>query len=144
MVKPSNGKYSVLLVDDSDVERLVLKSVLLENAKLQLVGEARNGDEAIAYLGGNAAFNDREKHPFPDLLLLDLEMPGKSGFDVLAWLQTQSFETLSVVVLSALSLPENIMKCTALGADAYHQKSPLRTRQLEMLRKVEDLLDVSH
>jgi CheY-like chemotaxis protein len=144
MVRYSNGKYTVLLVDDSDVERLVLKSVLHGNPKLQVVGEACNGDEAIAYLGGEAAFSDREKHPFPDLLLLDLEMPGKSGFDVLAWLQAQSFDALSVVVLSALSLPENIMKCTALGADAYHQKTPLKTHQLEMMRKIEDLLDVTH
>lgn len=144
MVNSLNGKYTVLLVDDSDVQRLVLKSVLRENPKLQVVGEACDGDEAIAYLSGNATFNDREKHPFPDLMLLDLEMPGKSGFDVLAWLQTQSFDALSVVVLSALSLPENIMKCTALGADAYHQKTAHKIHQLEMLRKIEDLLDVSH
>ncbi|MDB6122990.1 MAG: putative response regulator, CheY [Pedosphaera sp.] len=135
--------YTVLVVDDSSVQRLVLRNILGTNPKLVVVGEACDGNEAIAYLSGEAQFGDSEIYPFPDLLLLDLEMPEKTGFDVLKWLQTQSFENLMVVVLSGLSLPANIIECTALGADAYHQKSSSKAEQLVMLQKIEALLDAS-
>jgi len=56
--------------------------------------------ETIAYFKGHGPFNDRNSFPLPDLLLLDLTMPKKDGFEVLEWLGTQPLEKLSVVVLT--------------------------------------------
>ncbi|RUO92300.1 DNA-binding response regulator [Corallococcus sp. AB018] len=63
----------VLIVDDEPLARQRLKDLLAEAPDMQLVGECRNGHEAIAAIGAER----------PDLVLLDVEMPGPDGFGVL-------------------------------------------------------------
>jgi two-component system LytT family response regulator len=63
----------VLIVDDEPLARQRLKDLLAEASDMQLVGECRNGHEAIAAIGAER----------PDLVLLDVEMPGPDGFGVL-------------------------------------------------------------
>jgi len=82
-------------------------------------------------------YSDREKYPFPDLMLLDLKMPRKTGYEVLAWLQTHAFEKLKVVVLSGSFLPEDVAKSLELGAHAYHMKSALGPGQTALIEKLE-------
>jgi len=91
--------YLVLVADDSEDDRLLMKQALRRAKRLELAGEVTNGREAIAYLSGHADFGDREKFPLPDLLLLDLKMPHKDGFEVLQWLQSESLDNMTVVAL---------------------------------------------
>ncbi|MDB6064883.1 MAG: response regulator receiver protein [Pedosphaera sp.] len=141
MTQPSKEKYRVLLVDDSDADRFFLRRALKDNQKLAVIAEVEDGEEAMRYLGGVGGFSDRQKYPFPDLVLLDLKMPRATGFEVLAWLQTQSFDGLKVVVLSGSYLPEDIARARDLGADAYHVKTALNPEQEIMIRQIEILLD---
>ncbi|MDB6064793.1 MAG: response regulator receiver protein, partial [Pedosphaera sp.] len=96
MTQRSKEKYRVLLVDDSEADRFFLRRALSDNQKLTIVAEVEDGEEAIRYLGGVGGFSDRQKYPFPDLMLLDLKMPRATGYEVLAWLRTQSFVDLKV------------------------------------------------
>lgn len=83
----------------------------------------RNGQEAVEYLSGVKAFANRSLHPLPSLLLLDLNLPLLSGFEVLAWVRQQSaFQSLPVVVFSSSPRPEDQQKALALGANGYLQK----------------------
>jgi CheY-like chemotaxis protein len=140
MASSPKENYSVLLVDDSEDDRLFMRRALRDHAKLKVVGEVCDGEEAIAYLEGRAGFCDREKHPFPDVLLLDLKMPRKTGFDVLRWLQTRSFKELVVVVVSGSLLPQDIAQSLALGAHAYHRKSVSKDEHAVMFQKIEESL----
>ncbi len=82
-----------------------------------------NGQEAIDYLAGNGAYADRQKHPLPGLLLLDLKMPWMDGFDVLAWLRKHpQFNTLPVVVLTSSKLQADIDKSREMGVYDYRVK----------------------
>lgn len=66
--------YKTLLIDDEALARKRLRKMLLPYAdKIELIGEARNGNQAIEMIGNLK----------PDLIFLDIQMPGKSGFEVL-------------------------------------------------------------
>ena len=63
---------------------------------------AVDGAQAIDYLAGNGPFADRSQHPLPALVLLDLNLPKKSGFDVLRWIRQQTqFSPLPVVIYTS-------------------------------------------
>lgn len=136
--------FSVLLADDSDADRALIRDTLRHFPKLKMVGEARDGEEAISFLSRCAAFSTSPaKHSQPDLLLLDLRMPCKTGYEVLEWLQGQSFKKMLVIVLAGSSLPEDFERCMTLGAHAYYVKIPQREARMEMIRSIETLLHLS-
>src|SRR5437762_558656 len=75
----------VLLVEDdpSDV-RLIQRAF----GKLELniaVMRLTNGEEAVAYLSGDSPFDNRAAYPMPSIVLLDIKLPRRSGFEVLEW-----------------------------------------------------------
>lgn len=109
----------ILLVDDSELDAMLMCTVFKRAslAPLQITG---GGEEAIAYLGGDGAYRDRDQFPMPTAVLLDLNMPRKNGFEVLAWIRQQpELKHLCVYVLSASSRAEDIERCYDLGANSY-------------------------
>ncbi len=122
----------VLIVDDSPDDRFFLRMLLAPSSTFEIVGEARDGQEAI----------DRLKSEItpPDLLFLDLKMPVKNGFDVLQWIQTHDLEKMIVAVMSGSWLQEDITRCLALGADVYFKKTSLKSEQEKMMSDLERLL----
>ena len=133
-----------MLADDSEADRALMRDALRNNPRFTLVGEATDGEEVISYLTRSQGFSNPAKPAQPDLLLLDLRMPCKSGYEVLEWLQRKPFKNMLVVVLAGSSLPEDYEKCISLGAHAYYVKIPQRQARIEMVRSIETLLDVAH
>jgi CheY-like chemotaxis protein len=131
----------VLLADDSDADRFLTKRILTGSPRLEIIAEVENGEEAVAYLAGKDQYADRQAYPFPDLLVLDLKMPRKNGFDVLKWLRTQSFNQLVVFVLSGSDLADDIERSMQLGAAAFCTKTADPAVRCELPRKLEALLD---
>ncbi len=84
---------------------------------LQVVND---GDAAVLYLSGQAPYNNRDLHPLPVLVLLDLKLPRRSGSEVLTWLRQQpGLKRLPVVVLTASKEYIDINKIYDLGVNAY-------------------------
>ncbi len=110
----------VLLVDDSEDDALLVRRVFERvgfAAPLRIVGD---GEEVIAYLNGAGAFGDRAKFPLPTVVLLDLNLPRKNGFAVLAWIRQQpEHKRLCVYILSASSQADDIQQAYDLGANSY-------------------------
>ena len=115
-----NENQTILLVDDSEND-IFLTRTAFENAQLtNPIQEAHNGDEAIAYLEGKPPFHDRTRFPLPALMLLDLNMPRRDGFQVLQWLRAQpGLKRLTVVILTASLREEDIDRAFDLGANAF-------------------------
>ena len=109
----------ILLVDDSELDAMLM-SCVFERARLAPLQITGGGEEAIAYLGGDGAYGDRDQFPMPTAVLLDLNMPRKDGFEVLAWIRQQpELKHLHVYVLSASGRTEDIERCYDLGANSY-------------------------
>src|SRR5262245_24696790 len=79
-----------------------------------------DGDEAMAYLKGTKEFADREEHPLPILVVLDLKMSRLNGFDLLNWIRKDPiFRRLPVVVLTSSNHDVDINRAYSLGANSY-------------------------
>jgi len=98
-----------------------------------------SGQQAIDYLAGDGKFAGREKHPLPCLVLLDLNMPGKSGLDVLKWIRAQpAISALPVVVLTSSKHESDIQRAYQHGANAYLLKPALPEKLADVLKTIND------
>jgi CheY-like chemotaxis protein len=140
-----NENQTILLVDDS-LNDLMLLRVAFQKAEfkhqLQIV---HNGEEAIAYLQGDGAYSDRNQYPLPAVMLLDLNMPMKNGFDVLAWVRAQpALKRLSIIILTASVRMEDVERAFDLGASSYLVKPSKIDELIDMIRCLHDWLEINH
>jgi CheY-like chemotaxis protein len=106
--------------DDAELLRVAADKVR-EAVSFHIV---RNGEAALAYLKGEGQFADRHAHPFPDLVLLDISLPGMNGLDVLAWIRRHpEFGGLKVFVWTDLGDPATHERAVEAGANCFVPKS---------------------
>lgn len=122
---------AILLVED-DPNDVLLTELAFEEARLDNpLHVVRDGEAALAYLAGDGAYGDRHRHPLPGFVLLDLKLPRKSGFEVLAWIrQHPVLRRLPVVVLSSSREGADIDRAYSLGASSYIVKPVAHERLL--------------
>jgi CheY-like chemotaxis protein len=119
----------ILIAEDNEDHVLLLRRALQKGAVLNPVFVVNDGEETIAYLSGEGKYADRYEYPLPALLLLDLKMPKKNGFEVLEWIRGQpGLKRLRVVVLTTSDSPDDIDRAYEMGANAFMVK-PLEKRQ---------------
>lgn len=133
----------VLLVEDSDDYALLMTRGLHRSNDFKLLWRAKDGVDAIKFLSGCGEFNNREKFPMPDVMLLDLTMPRKDGLDVLEWLKTQATRP-AVVMLTVLENTAFEKKAFALGADAFKVKPYTEDALREFLSWLSQFCDARH
>ena len=117
---PAEPHLDVLLVDDDHTD-LALFGTAVDKCGLNIwLQNLTAGQQAIDYLEAKAAYNDRSLHPLPDVIVLDLKMPGVNGFDVLAWRKPSPvFSSVPVVVLSGSKDPDEVDRVIKLGANKH-------------------------
>jgi CheY-like chemotaxis protein len=115
------GKLKILLVEDNEDHVFLIKKALSSTLKEKTeVNVVTDGEEAIHYVKRLGPFRDRSK---PDLILLDLKLPKKDGFEVLEALKQDSrYKSIPVVVLTSSDREVDIIKSYALGANSYITK----------------------
>ncbi len=114
---------TVLYVEDEEDDVLFMRRAFKRAGLEQGLLAVRDGQEAIAYLAGEGAYGDRGQHPVPSMVLLDLNLPLVSGFEVLKWVrQNCQLHSLPVVVFSSSARSEDRAKAQQLGADEYVEK----------------------
>jgi CheY-like chemotaxis protein len=113
----------ILLAEDDKNDIYLMRRAFDSAGYLNPLFIVHNGQEVVDYLEGTGPFAQRDKHPLPGLLLLDLKMPLMDGYDVLAWLRRHSeFDALPVIVLTASKLEEDINRTRELGIHDYRVK----------------------
>lgn len=119
--KPCN----VLLVEDDPNDVLFVQQEFKRTSKNIRLNVVSDGIEAMRFLEGKDIYKDRQKHPVPHVILLDLKMPRFSGFDFLEWLRFKAPDQLHfipVVVLSSSNLPQDVSRAYALGVNSFVTK----------------------
>jgi CheY-like chemotaxis protein len=114
---------NILIAEDQETDAYLMKWAFKKVGLEHNFAHVIDGQQTVDYLSGTAPYSDRDKFPFPDLLLLDLKMPRLTGFDVLSWLKANpSLNRFPVVVLTSSDLPADIQKAQELGAADYRVK----------------------
>ena len=110
----------ILLAEDDEDHVLLIRRVFKQARLLNPLQVVRNGEEAIAYLKGVGAYANRAEYPLPAVMLLDLKMPRKNGFEVLEWVRGQpNLDSLRIIVLTTSSDMRDVNLAYRLGANSF-------------------------
>ena len=123
----------VLYTEDDENDAFLVRHCWRRAALAHPLTIFSDGQQPIDYLAGHGEFADRAAHPWPALLLLDLNLPRKSGHEVLAWVRAQpQFAPLPIAILSSSNQKKDLDRARALGATDYFVK-PSNVTQLAAL-----------
>ena len=111
---------TVLLVEDDANDVFLMQRAFSKANVTNPLHVARDGQEAIEYLNHLGSFADATRYPQPALMVLDLKMPRKNGFETLEWLRQQpGLKRTVAVVLSSSRQMTDINRAYDLGANSY-------------------------
>ncbi len=117
--------YSILIADDHDIIREGIKNILRKASEFEIVGEASDGEEVLEKVGELK----------PDILLLDITMPKKSGLEILDQIQRISKKT-KILIISVHKANAYVMRAIKSGVKGYLNKENAADDLLPALRKI--------
>jgi CheY-like chemotaxis protein len=129
----------VLYAEDEENDAFLMKRAFAKAGIANPLQVVHDGGEAMRYLSGEGEFADRSRHPLPCLLLLDLNLPRRTGLEVLQWVRSaDKYHALPVVILTSSSQDRDIGSAYELGASGYLVKPPSAERLVELVRNLRD------
>jgi CheY-like chemotaxis protein len=125
----------ILYAEDDENDVFFLRYAFREAGIHEPIQIVRDGQEAIDYLAGQGAFNDRKKFPLPCLVLLDLKLPRVDGMEVLAWIRSQrALRSLVVIMFTSSHHPLDIDRAYELGVNSFVVKPTTVEERLHFAR----------
>jgi CheY-like chemotaxis protein len=118
-----NKSIDILLVEDNEADvKITLRA--FEKANLtHKIYVARDGQEALDFVRNQGNFQDKDKYPKPDLILLDIKMPKVDGFGVLKELKSDlNYSYIPIIILTSSKNEEDIMRSYQGGAASFIPK----------------------
>lgn len=125
MIPPGTNPIRILIVDDHPVVRAGLTSMLGTQVELKVIGSASSGEEALSMIQRDA----------PDVVLLDLRMPGLNGVDMLVAARKVGSQ-VRAIILTSYETDEDIYRAVQAGAQGYLLKDTPLKEMLEAIRTV--------
>lgn len=115
---------NIILVEDDQADIKIAQRTFAQSECKNNVFFVNDGRECLKYLSREGTYSDKKKYPWPDLILLDINMPGVDGFEVLKTIKTHPiFKLIPVIVLSGSKNDMDIHKSYENGANGFIQKS---------------------
>lgn len=133
------GMRPILYIDDEPDDIFFMIRACKRAGIEEPIETITKASEAIAYLSGTGKYSDRIRYPMPRLVLLDLNMPEISGFDMLKWIRTTAgMSRLPVLVLTSSSQESDIRRAQSLGANGYLVKPGSMQEFVRMIKAMKD------
>jgi CheY-like chemotaxis protein len=130
-------RQPVLVVEDDGNDVVLLRRAFSKSNLLNPLVFLPDGEAARDYLAGHADYADRQAHPLPVVMLLDLKLPRLSGLELLEWMQRQpGLNHLPVVVLTSSRENRDLERAYELGANSYLVKPVAFESLLELVRAI--------
>ncbi|RCJ31608.1 two-component system response regulator [Nostoc minutum NIES-26] len=125
-----NPTQTLLVIEDSDEDFEALCRVMYRQAVVNPIFRCTDGDEALDFLYHTGPYGDAQIAPRPSIILLDLNLPGTDGREVLEQIkQDENFKTIPVVVFTTSSNPKDIEICYRYCVASYILK-PIDIKRL--------------
>ena len=129
---------TVLLVEDNPDDAELIAHAFGKAGISNPMIVVDDGDRAIDYVHGHSTYADRLKFPLPGLVLLDLKLPRRSGFEVLEVIRAnEATRRIPVVVLTSSNQEGDIRRAYDAGANAYLVKPIGRDALVAMVRSLD-------
>lgn len=129
----------ILLVEDSEMDVELIQEAFREARLANRIEVAHTGERALDYVRGKGEYADRQIYPLPDIVLLDLKLPGMSGHDVLRHIrETPEVRRLPVIILTSSKDEGDRAMSYDIGANSYLVKPVSFEEFVEVARKVSD------
>lgn len=137
MTSPRPGEMiQILLVEDDPGDVVITREAFADNKVRNQLSVVSDGESAMAFLRRTGEFTDA---PRPDLILMDLNLPRKSGHEVLAEIKADpSLRRIPVVVLTTSDAEEDVLRSYDLHANAFVTKPVDFECFLDAIRQIDD------
>ena len=134
-MKSERHILEILLAEDNEDDVLLIQESFANARLVNVVNVVKDGEEAMAYLRKTGKYKNAKP---PGLLLLDINMPKKNGFEVLNEIKADpALRHLPVIILTTSEREEDVVKSYATGACSYIAKPVAPEKFQEVLRQFE-------
>ncbi len=132
-----NKAVLILLVEDNEADIDLTLDAFRQARLANKIEVCRRGSQALDYVFGHGEYADRSAHPFPDLVLLDLKMPGIDGHEVLRRIKTEPIlKRLPVIILTSSKEEGDRALSYDNGANSYLVKPVSFEGFIEVVKQV--------
>lgn len=138
-MKTTNVEHLILIVEDSE-EDYITTIRAFKKAKLRNpIVRCKDGDETLDYLFRKGRFSDPAHAPLPCIVLLDLNLPGTDGREVLKEMkEDKALRKIPVVVMTTSSDERDIKRCYKYGANSYMLKPVSFDGYIQAIQRLND------
>lgn len=137
MKRERTEPITILMADDDPEDRMLAAEALEESRLANEFHTVEDGVELLEYLRGEGAYASREQAPRPGLILLDLNMPRKDGFEALEEIKADAvMRKIPIVVLTSSEEEKDIVRSYDLGVSGFVSKPVTFSGLVEVLTGV--------
>jgi CheY-like chemotaxis protein len=129
------GFKEILVAEDNPDDAFIFKMAFKRATLPHSIHFVDDGQKVIDWLSGTGEYSNRAKFPLPSLVILDLKMPVKTGFEALQWIRShEKHRQLPAIILSSSDDPKDVKRAYELGSTTYFIKSPDLRDVMQYLR----------
>jgi CheY-like chemotaxis protein len=124
MKRPAQQSLSLLIIEDSDEDFEALRRIINQVTPFPIsIDRCLDGDDALDFLNQEGVYENIKNIVRPELIILDLNLPGTDGREILVTIKiSQNLKIIPVVVLSTSANPQDIEDCYQSGVNSYMLK----------------------